>query len=386
MSNEARFLLLMAGGTSDDELRALADAGLDWQVLGILAEREHTFPVFWNRIARVAKGQYPAELGQQMSRRAMVAQFSLLNQMRLLQTTLAALNAAGIESILLKGAGLAAGLYKSFVERPMGDVVLLVRPEAAVAARDVLLQAGWMQHGMTELSDFYAGHHHLEPFFDAKGSGASLELHTDILALGHPFELSVDKWWERHQVVSVGPQPGWAPSPLHQLLHVCVHFAWSNGLGSSSWNAFRDAATLIREGRIDWDEFTKTAAEARAHTCAYWTLHLAKELARVDVPGGVLERLHRPKAWARALVVRDFSVGFSATGIACPSTRLRRAIWEAAVQPEASGHGDIRPWVRDHLFTVRTPRADAPGGWRIAAWRKYLAAVLRGTPAARAVV
>jgi hypothetical protein len=387
-SAEAKFLLLMAGGRGNDAtLAALAEPGLDWPRLSILAERENAYPVFWQRVSRLPSANVPTDLAESMRRRAMVAQFTLLHQMRMLESTLAALNAAGIDSILLKGAGLAAGVYKSFVERPMGDIDLLVRPEQALGARDALLGAGWMQQGNQDLSEFYAGHHHLEPFYDAKGSGASLELHTDILSPGHPFNLALETWWSRRQPVTVGKQPAAAPSPEHQLLHACVHFAWANGLASSSWNAMRDVAALVNDGRIDWDEFTRIAVSARARTCAYWTLYFAHALSAVPVPQTSLEQL-APKAsrWKHALIRRNFVVGFSGIGVVCPSTRARRALWEATIAPEASGHGDIRPWARDHLFTVAARNAERARAWKFEAWRKYLGAVLRGAHDLRVIV
>jgi hypothetical protein len=44
---------------------------------------------------------------------------------------------------------------------------------------------------------------------------------------------------------------------------------------------------------------------------------------------------------------------------ACPSQRLERWLWKAAVRPVASGHGSSVPWTRDPLFldpaTIRPP-------------------------------
>jgi hypothetical protein len=385
---EGRFLLLMAGGPENDApLAERATSGLDWQRLAALAERENAYPVFWQRLARISGVNVPSDLAEAMRKRSLVAQFTLLNQGRLLEKTVGALNAAGIDSILLKGAGLAAGVYKSFIERPMGDIDLLVRPEQALAARDTLLGAGWEQQGNLNLTEFYAGHHHLEPFYDAKGSGASLELHTDILSPGHPFELGLPAWWERRQRVVVGKQIGHSPSPEHQMLHVCVHFAWANGLNSSSWNAMRDVAALIREGRIDWAEFTRLAAAARAETCAYWTLAFARTLAGVPVPDEAFStRESRKSKWMHALILRNFLLSFSGSGLACPSTRARRAIWEATIDPEASGHGAIRPWSRDHLFRTGATPPEVERTWRFEAWRKYIAAVLRTKHDVRAFV
>ena len=53
-----------------------------------------------------------------------------------------ALNAAGIEVALLKGAALASTVYGSFGARPMNDVDVLVHPDRADDAKRLLLGAG----------------------------------------------------------------------------------------------------------------------------------------------------------------------------------------------------------------------------------------------------
>jgi hypothetical protein len=44
---------------------------------------------------------------------------------------------------------------------------------------------------------------------------------------------------------------------------------------------------------------------------------------------------------------------------ACPSVALDHALWELAVMPSWSGHGDVRPWDEEPEFVV-PPKEPAP--------------------------
>ena len=58
---------------------------------------------------------------------------------------------------------------------------------------------------------------------------------------------------------------------------------------------------------------------------------------------------------------------------ACPSVTLDHALWELAVMPGWSGHGDVRPWDDDAEFVAPGEAAEparTPGRERI---RRFLA-------------
>ena len=320
-----------------------------------------------------------------MRRRARVAEFTLVHQERLLERSLAALRQAEIDVLLLKGSGLAAGLFRSFTNRPMGDIDLLVHHDEALSARDVLLGAGWVWPHDPALDRFYAGHQHLPPLYDKMRAGPSLELHTELLMTGNPFHIPAETLWAARRPVKVGAQESAAPHPHHQLLHVCIHFAWANFLESSAWNALRDTHALAASGQIQWDAFVETVRAARAETCVYWTLYLARELTDAAIPADAMSALRpRMSSWRRTALERNAVATCIGAGVRCPSTRARRHLWEATIQPERSGHGAARPWDRDAEFTPSD--GYAPGGaWRerqnarVSNWSRYLRLLVGGS-------
>ena len=380
---ETRLLCLAAGSDNDSMIERAVDAGVDWARAFRIAERENAFPVFWNRIAPYATRVAPPAIAEQMQRRSLVAEFTLRNQERLLENGLRSLSEIGLEVMLLKGAALASTIYGAFTRRPMGDVDILTHPSDAQRVWDRLLERDWEWHRDMGLDDFYAGHQHLPPLFDRARAGASLEVHTDLFIPSHPFGRLAELVWSDRQPAKVGAAATWAPSPSHLLLHACIHFAWSNELERAGWNCIRDVDALSRSGLVDWDELARLARRVRAATSVYWTLRLSRVLAQAAVPTEVLQALAPQRSpTALALLERHFVAGLFDESIGCPSTRVRRALWETAIEPKRSGHGRARPWARYADYTPATTHgavvAESGRGRQPSAWTRYLLAVMKG--------
>src|SRR5205807_452529 len=69
------------------------------------------------------------------------------------------------------------------------------------------------------------------------------------------------------------------------------------------WRAFRDVAILTSGAHFPWEPFVTLARDSHATTACYWALRLARSLAGVSVPPGVLRALrpHRPELLTQRL-------------------------------------------------------------------------------------
>src|SRR2546427_10054249 len=94
--------------------------------------------------------------------------------------------------------------------------------------------------------------------------------HRDLLP-GHGFRLATDAVWARARRVPANDRGVLVPHPVHQLLHVCVHFAWSHGMQWGTWRALRYVAASTRGGDCAWAELIDPARESRAVTRCYAT-------------------------------------------------------------------------------------------------------------------
>lgn len=114
-----------------------------WRALGDLAERERLLAVIWRRSAAAIRTAAPRDTTLDWQRRAVLLGLNVERQLELLATSMAALTAAGVPAVVLKGAPLAQRLYGDFTVRPTLDVDLYVpAPERAAATR-VLGELGW---------------------------------------------------------------------------------------------------------------------------------------------------------------------------------------------------------------------------------------------------
>jgi hypothetical protein len=386
LSSEAQLLLLSAALVPEAQwIRALVASPLDWGLLVQLAIHQKALPVLWRSLEAVAPEHVPAEARSAMQPLAMVADFRMAMFRQRLGEIVEAFADEGIRTMVLKGAGLGLTVYPRFDDRPMGDIDLLVEEARARDAQAVLVSAGWDDPTDGGKALFYEQHHHLAPLRDPTGTGVWVELHSDIFAAGHPFRSEMGELWARSQRVPLGRATTQVPDPHDALIHLCIHFLWSHGARIGSWRTFRDVDALLRSGRIEWRTLQKRAVSARALTCVYWTLRLAKEVAKIDLDADALDRF-RPRGSARLLVGLEhhLATGLLPSRCACPSMKVTRWMWEAAVQPRFSGHGSSRPWAHHRLVTTTFFRGRPPSLWTriltqmkaLRGWTRYLGAVL----------
>lgn len=354
---EARlfFLAIRPPATGDDALvDQLLRQRIDWTVLATLAERERMVSVLWRRLRTMATN-IPIEFRNAFDRRATVIDFRMTVTSALLDDLVRRLVAVGHPPMLLKGSALARSVYPSLLDRPMTDLDLLLPRATASDAWSILRRDGWpVEH--EEADAFCETHHHLPPLIDPRGANVVLELHHSIMPVPGPFVLDSDEVWSGASPLASGAL---MPSTVHLLLHLCVHFAWSDSLSHGIARTVRDIATLTSAGLIPWDAFVECAHRARASTCAYWTLTLARTLTGAPIPDDALARL-RPRQ--PVVVSRALERAYVATAVLrlSPSVVLSQRLWAAGVLPERSGHGAHRPWDATARFNAAFQRTVHP--------------------------
>ncbi|MGQ0641623.1 MAG: nucleotidyltransferase family protein [Gemmatimonadaceae bacterium] len=384
MRPEAKLLFLTTWGSSADrDIVELAPRVRSWPWLIAVAELERATRVVWQRCSSLGIHPVPDESKLQLEQLASIAAFRAEHLRARLHETIEVLENQGIDCVLLKGAALANTIYSSFIERPMGDIDLMVAPADAERAHAAVRNAGWTWDEATFPFARYAGHHHLPPLDDGAGTGIRLELHTGIAIEGHPFAITFDELRSAGRGVPVGKSTATVPSPEHLLVHECVHFAWSHVLSFGSWRTVRDVQLMAQRDSVDWDGFVDQTRRHRADSCAYWTLLLAQQLAGAEVPDRVLEQTKpRVGAFMRRYLQRHFLYHLLPIEAEWPSQKLRRAMWEAAIQPDRYGHGPRRPWELDERSPEPTSPSTRGEGSRLVSrlsrlgvWARYVRAV-----------
>jgi hypothetical protein len=332
---------------------------IDWERLTAFALLENAVTLLDERISHVPETLVPAEQRDRIARLALVWTFKLKLLERRLDDSLRALSRAGIEVILLKGAALVATTYRSFTERPMADIDILVDTARAREAHALMQLNGWALGSNGQPADAWDKHHHLPPLSDTSGSGLRLEIHVAPIPPGHPFDFDFAYVALEAQTVFLAGTQVRVPENHVHAVHSAIHFAWSHRFESGGMNAFRDLATLASSDQFSWMRFVEIAKQTRATACCYWTVRLAQSLTGLVVPDNVLEKLAPPinKVFL-PLLEEHFSQLVLRSERACPSVALRYRLWAFALQTRSLVGEESMEW-------DLAARADGPQRMRL---------------------
>lgn len=324
-------------------------AGADWPRLLAFAQRVGAGVALARAVAAADGGSLPLPVQAAVRRLGMAGTFAQRYLLDRLRQSLGALAEAGIPVMPIKGAAHLLADPERAMARTMGDIDLLVPAADRARARTVLLGVGWAASTLEARTDFYAQHHHLPPLDDARGTGLSLEVHSEPFPAGHPFGMAAEALWS-----GATAAPALAgvllPAPRPALLHACIHFAWAHMAESGAWRLVHDVAALGSAPGFDWEAFVGEARAARARTACYWSLRLAGELGGIAVPAATLAALApRQPRIVRERLMRHLVLQ-TLEDTPCPSRLLRRGLWQAMLEPRREGHGSARPWARDAVF------------------------------------
>jgi hypothetical protein len=225
---------------------------------------------------------------------------------------LVALTAAGVPSLLAKGAVLAETIYPGLGSRGMSDVDLFVPRDRIVSAGVVLQELGYEPEGKVSLASQQQGDAfaYAEASFRPPDKGGPLvELHwhpviTYFFRAGTRVNLAAI--WERAQPVTLAGQPTLQMGIEDTLLYLCYHLVVQHRLGHLK--GYVDIDLIVRkwDGSLDWAVVVSRAEEWHLRPVVYWALAYARELLGTPVPDAMLEAL-KPGRWHPSHLVARFA-------------------------------------------------------------------------------
>ena len=222
-----------------------------------------------------------------------------------MRPVLQALEAAGVRTLLIKGAALQRAYYGSAAVRPMSDLDIVVQPAQALAARAVLEGLGWFANETAREEDTV--YRHSMMFRD--GEGHELDLHWHLMREACRIEASAD-FWSHALPLDYAGVPTLRLGHADMLVHTLIHGLRANRVPPLRWIA--DAMTVIRVAgpALDWDRVLACAERLRLGARLH--LGLAYLVRRFDapVPQHVLTALGRRRtSWVEhvenSVVLRD---------------------------------------------------------------------------------
>lgn len=231
----------------------------DWVWIGERAETYRLQPLLHSIISQQPDWDIPQDVRTSCSKthrdfvfRSLIMQQALVEIGRLL-------DAHHIAYVALKGASLSLEFYAQPTLRPMRDLDILVAPEKAEQAYELLKKAGFARYpGKADHGMEYA--HHLPLLTNDKA--VLVELHHRIaprewsgsLPLGDQLLTNARRIsFQGHEISMAHP----TDTAIHLIVHACLQHLFDNGP-----NLLSDMDALNQSGLVDWD---KVAHFAKQH-------------------------------------------------------------------------------------------------------------------------
>jgi len=300
------FLLLLRSELSEAQRRRakeIADNGPNWSRFELLCSRfrlshvvAYNLKAFDDEVIvpPAVRKRYDAILWSAVVRN----EFWMFG--RELPSVTLALEANGIDAMLLKGPVLAAMNYACPSLRLFGDLDFLVRPEQLDEAADALMRIGFevpesrkhlLQKGREVRKTF-------PPLVRESSSGQliTIDLHW---RLSDKFDTNEAPLWERAKRHKFGDGSVLVPSAEHRLYHLSLHTA-QHGFSPEIWDGSYltmqcacDIDAIIRSdgASLDWAELQQIALFSRVGTHCHNYLRLSEVLLGTDVPQQVYDAL-----------------------------------------------------------------------------------------------
>jgi hypothetical protein len=236
------------------ELERDADAFLE------AIDAERLGPLLYRRAGKL--GILPAVLVEALHARYRLTGVRNLVLLRELGSVLAALAAARIPVIVLKGAALIELVYRHVALRPMCDADLLVRQDDLPAAQRVIEALGYAIARAETHPGVLAEYENEIVYFRTGSLSAPIDLHWSLF--DSPYyqrRVAMDWFWESAESSSIGGVPALVLGPEALLVHLCGHLALHHAaLGLLWWNDIAEVLTQYGQ-RIDWTRFVSTVEQ-----------------------------------------------------------------------------------------------------------------------------
>ncbi|HEX2202697.1 MAG TPA: nucleotidyltransferase family protein, partial [Longimicrobium sp.] len=283
-------LLLCARPAPDAAaFRAPAPAGIDWDLVLRLAERNALVPFLHRHLDLLRAIGMPDGAADRLRARHREGALRALRLAGELRRIVDRLAEAGIESLPYKGPTLAMQAYGSLSARSYVDLDLLVRPADAPRALRVLGETGYASvHRMTPRQDaFFRRVDGDYPLVHGE-TETLVELHCRPSSLRFGVRLETDALMRRARPVALGSGDVPAPHPEDLLLVLAVHGA------KHRWKRLEWVAALAgvaRRAELDLAAALVRAADLHARRALLLALALAHRLVGLELPDAVAREI-----------------------------------------------------------------------------------------------
>jgi len=278
-------------------------------------------------------------------------------QFRNLEEVIGLLNAEGISPTLLKGASFATRYYPAPHLRIMGDIDLLLPPDAIGVAEQILLHDGFEQHPGTNID--YDTHLHSAPLFH-RHRQLWIELHRCLLpghfAASDEAPLNLAAIGENTAHMSLADRQVTVLSTELELIYLAAGWCFdlTHGFGRPGLQrTLFDCTLLLKSGgqQLDWPIVLRWSNGTLSGACLFILLSYLKRIEVFDDSTNLCDTLENGQGFVNSLTlglmherIDTHLVGFGRFGrIATPTTLSN--MFDSLIRQEAAWKNLLAiPW------------------------------------------
>ena len=291
---ELALLLLTIRSNLDSEdrpeLERLLALPPDWDKVMQLAQRHRVSPLLYEGLRRSAWSRVPAPVQALLKSQYtgnLKRNFRLAHHAARLIEDFAA---SGIRVIPYKGVFMADAVYGHLSSRLVNDIDLLIGPEDAGRANELLQMRGFAPVEKLDQEQVYR-HSGLE---------IEIDLHWQITPLYFSFDYDFEVLWSRSTAAELGGVAYRSLTSEDLLLMLCIQVAkdsWERRQRLEQLQKVCDIANVIgRAHDLDWSAIRRRASEQGLSRALHFALSLAVELLGVQLPEAVAAEVAQDQA------------------------------------------------------------------------------------------
>ena len=232
------------------------------------------------QLTETGQGTIPADCMERLNESVRATLMRNMKQLMHLREMVGACDAAGVNTILLKGLWLTQCVYRNLKARSSSDIDLLIRRDDLPRFTHVVRSLGFDVPGAKPPAN--------EVTLTHPEQKSRFDLHWSLEA-----PLDEDAFWRRSIVVDIAGTPCRTLSVEDHLIYLCLHAALQHYFQYVGPRALLDIGKLIASppAPIDWDAVIERTRSMKCERAVWLVFDLVREHVGIEPPVPVMEAL-----------------------------------------------------------------------------------------------
>jgi hypothetical protein len=270
---------------------------LDWDKMIAIGKHQNLLPLFYQILSRHGfLEDLPAREREKLEDDFLDHTALTLLYDDELRVILNSFQQKGVPCIILKGVSIALEFYNPRESRPYTDLDILIKESDFDKAKKILMELGF---GISnpEGEEIRRKYFNSVSFSKAEAHQIDLDLHweTFIISWNERAFLGSHKVWENIRWIEFSGLRLPVLQPYMLILYLALHFTFHHHFGKMLSLCDLDRVIKRWGKEIDWDKLIRQAIAAKIKKPTYYSLRLAHDLLKTEVPEEVFKALAQNK-------------------------------------------------------------------------------------------